>query len=60
MLASVTGKSAAALAAWWGYAEADPVLVGLVVGAVAAFAVAYVVRRVVRRRQGRKPGTGRS
>lgn len=32
--------------AWWGLAEADATIVGLVVAAIAVFAVVYVVQRV--------------
>ena len=33
------------LAAWWGYAEADRVILGVVVAALAVLAVAYVLVR---------------
>ncbi|MEM9490643.1 MAG: hypothetical protein AAGC55_15965 [Myxococcota bacterium] len=50
-------NSATAMAAladsWWGYAEADPTLVGVVVAVIAATAVAYVIGRAVRGRTGR-------
>lgn len=42
-------------ASWWGYAEADPALVGVVVAAVAAFAVIYVGQRLLSGRR-RVPG----
>jgi multisubunit Na+/H+ antiporter MnhE subunit len=32
-------------AAWWGYAEGNPTLVGIAVGLVVAAAIVYVVRR---------------
>jgi hypothetical protein len=44
--ASKTGT----LAAWWGFADADPTVVGVVVVALAALAVAYVVMRLTRGR----------
>jgi hypothetical protein len=37
------------LAAWWGYAEGNETLVGLVVIVVAAAAIAYVARKWWRR-----------
>ena len=49
-------------AAWGGYAQADPSLVGLVVGAIAIFSVVYVLKRVLgerppgRSRRGRQAG----
>ncbi|HUH03660.1 MAG TPA: hypothetical protein VML75_16810 [Kofleriaceae bacterium] len=36
--------------AWWGYAEGDATIVGLVVAAVAIFAIVYVVSRVRKKR----------
>jgi hypothetical protein len=36
------------LAAWWGFAEADPVVVGVVVAAIALLAVAFVAMRLTR------------
>jgi len=41
--------SADAAGSLWGYAEADPTVVGIVVAAIAAAAVLYVVRRAARR-----------
>ena len=35
----------ATLAAWWGFAEADRVLLGVVVAVLAVLAVAYVLMR---------------
>jgi hypothetical protein len=48
--------------AWWGYAEADSTLAGVLVAAVAALAVIYVVMRWVRgrgARSGSKAGARR-
>jgi hypothetical protein len=42
------------LAAWWGYAEADRVLLGLVVSLLAALALTYVLVRVTRARAARR------
>jgi hypothetical protein len=42
--------------AWWGYAEADSTVVGVLVAAVAALAVIYVVTRLLRGR-GPRPRT---
>lgn len=39
------------LGSWWGYAEADATIVGVLVAAVVALAVAYVAMRVVRSRR---------
>jgi hypothetical protein len=44
--------------AWWGYAEAEPTLVGVLVAALAALAVIYVVTRLVRGR-GPRPRPGK-
>ena len=44
------------LAAWWGFAEADRLVLGLVVAVLAALAVAYVVVRLVRSRPPRPTG----
>lgn len=44
------------LAAWWGFAEADRLVLGLVVAVLAALAVTYVVVRVVRSRPPRHTG----
>jgi hypothetical protein len=38
------------LAAWWGYAEGDQVILGLVVAVLGALALTYVLVRVSRRR----------
>jgi hypothetical protein len=38
------------LAGLWGYAEADPVLVAILVAAVLAFAIVYLVLRASGRR----------
>ena len=35
------------MASWWGYAEADPTVVGILVGTVALIAIAFVVKRLV-------------
>lgn len=34
---------------WWGYAEGNPTLVGIVVMIVAVAAVTYVLRRLLKR-----------
>ena len=34
---------------WWGYAEGNPTLVGIVVAIVVIAAIAYVARRLWRR-----------
>jgi hypothetical protein len=39
-----------AAGAWWGYAEGDATIVGIVVAAVAIFAIAYVVSRARKKR----------
>jgi hypothetical protein len=36
--------------AWWGYAEGNPTLVGIVVVIISIAAVAYVVRRLWKRK----------
>jgi hypothetical protein len=36
-------------AGWWGYAEGNPILVGLVVAVVVIAAIAYVARQLRRR-----------
>lgn len=42
---------------WWGYAEADPTIVGIVVATFALLAVLYVVGRATGRITGRvRPG----
>jgi hypothetical protein len=41
------------MAAWWGYAEGNPTVVGLVVVVIAGAAVGYVGRRVWRARRAR-------
>ena len=38
-----------AAAGWWGYAEGNPTLVGIVVGLVVAAALIFVGRRLWRR-----------
>lgn len=43
-------------ATWWGYAEADPAVVGVVVAAVVAFALTYVAQRLLRDRTRARPG----
>lgn len=51
MLRLVTGPAhTSILAAWWGFAEADRVILGVVVAVLAVMAVAYVL---VRARQAR-------
>lgn len=46
MLAHVHSQVAdAALASWWGYAEADSTIVGILVGAVVLFAIVFVAMR---------------
>jgi hypothetical protein len=37
-------------AAWWGFAEGDPTIVGIVVLAIALLAVTFVVQRSLRSR----------
>jgi hypothetical protein len=34
---------------WWGYAEGNPILVGIVVAIIVIAAIAYVARRLWRR-----------
>jgi hypothetical protein len=34
---------------WWGYAEGNPTLIGIVVGIVVVAALAFVARRLWRR-----------
>jgi hypothetical protein len=48
---SIHARETGNLAAWWGFAEADPVAVGIVVAALACLAVAFVAMRL--RRGGR-------
>ena len=43
------------MAAWWGFAEADRTVLGLVVAVLAAVAVAYVLVRIGRSRAARRP-----
>lgn len=43
-------SAAAALNSWWGYAEADATIVGLVVAAIVVLAAVFVLGRVFRRR----------
>ena len=43
------------LATWWGFAEADRVILGLVVAVLAALAVAYVLVRASQTRSRRTP-----
>lgn len=40
--------------AWWGFAEADPTVVGIVVAAVGALALVYLVMRLSARRDREK------
>jgi high-affinity Fe2+/Pb2+ permease len=54
----------ALLYAWWGYAEAEPTLVGILVAVIAVLAVVYVITRLVRgrgprARPGKKAGSRR-
>jgi len=49
---SVSFESAAA-ASWWGFAEADRLLLGVIVIVLAALAVAYTFMRLLRTRGGR-------
>jgi hypothetical protein len=43
-------------AAWWGFAEADRVLLGLIVIVLAALAAVYTFMRLFRTRGGRRSG----
>jgi hypothetical protein len=40
------GALAAGGSGWWGFAEADPTIVGVLVGAIVILAIAYVADRV--------------
>jgi len=40
------GNACNVLGAWWGYAEADAAVVGVLVAAVVLFAAVYVIRRL--------------
>ena len=42
------------LAAWWGFAEADRTLLGLVVAVLVALALTYVLVRIGKARAGRQ------
>jgi hypothetical protein len=42
--------------AWWGFAEADRVLLGLIVIVLAALAAVYTFMRLFRTRGGRRSG----
>jgi hypothetical protein len=42
------------VAAWWGFAEADRTLLGLVVAVLAALALTYVLVRLRKARAGRE------
>ena len=42
--------TARAVAAWWGYAEGNSTIVGIVVVLIGIAAIAFVVRRLWRRR----------
>jgi hypothetical protein len=46
-------QSELTVATWWGFAEGDRTIVGVVVIAVAVLAVAFVVSRVLSRRRKR-------
>lgn len=54
MLRQVSPSVHMELAAWWGVAEGDRVLVGLVVTVLAALAVAYLMMRLVQSRARRR------
>ncbi len=45
----------APLGSWWGYAEADPTIVGVLVAAIAVLAVGYVISRIRRSRSSKPP-----
>jgi hypothetical protein len=49
---ALAAKKTEILAAWWGFAEADPVVVGVVVAAIACLAAGYVAMRLSRGRRG--------
>jgi hypothetical protein len=55
MLRSV--PASALVAAWWGFAEADRAVLGLVVAVLGALAVAYLVIRLGRGRGTRRRRT---
>jgi hypothetical protein len=44
------------LAAWWGFAEGDQMILGLVVSVLGALALTYVLVRVSRGRTARRAG----
>jgi len=46
----------AVLGAWWGFAEADRVVLGLIVIVLAASAAVYTFMRLLRTRGGRRSG----
>lgn len=56
LVASVS-LSGVAAAAWWGFAEADRMILGLIVIVLAALAAAYTLMRLVRTRGGRRSTT---
>lgn len=47
------------IASWWGYAEADPTIVGILVVVVAAFAIAFLLMKLTRGRDGGAPDAGK-
>jgi hypothetical protein len=57
LVPSVSFESAAA--SWWGFAEADRMVLGVIVIVLAALAAAYTIMRLLRTRGGhggRRPG----
>jgi hypothetical protein len=61
VVSQVTSSPTSGLASWGGYAQADPMLVGVVVAAIAIFALVYVLKRVLGERRpghrGPRPGS---
>ena len=45
----IVASKTAMLGAWWGFADADPMVVGVVVAALTALALSFVTMRLVRR-----------
>ena len=50
----IGANKTAMLGAWWGFADADPVVVGVVVAALSALALSFVAMRVLRRSRVKK------
>ena len=45
----VASETEGLAASWWGFVEADPLIVGVVVGAVALLAIGFVALRLTKK-----------